>query len=178
MNRAEQIQQILRLEGIATAARRLAEQHREALAEQARAELAEQGTAPTWRMPGLGVVTMPLSREAAVVADPAALLAWAAERYPTEVETIHQVRAAFQTTLLGRAVCDGDVVVDPATGEIVPGLAVRPGGQPRALTIRADKQVTTAAVQAGREWLEGMALLAGEVPGHLEPSDVPDGDRG
>ena len=172
MNRIERIQEILRLEGVATAARRQAEQRRAELDAEARAELEAQGTAPTWRIPGLGTVSLPVSKEAAVVADTAAFAAWCAQRHSANVETVTVVRPAFQAALLARVVCDGDVVVDPDTGEAIPGLAVRPGGQPRALTIRADRDVTRAAAELGEQMLESMALLAGETPGHLEPGEV------
>ncbi|MGW4467500.1 hypothetical protein [Micromonospora sp. NPDC004704] len=177
MTRVERVQEILRLEGLADAATKRAKEVRAALDTEARAELEEQGTAPSWRMRDIGTVALPLSKEAPVISDIDALLAWCKERYPTEVEAREQIRAAFQTALLTRVACAGDVVVDPETGEVVPGMAVRAGGMPRTLTITASRDAKAVFAAAGQQMLEELLALAGEVPGHLDPSDVPDGDR-
>lgn len=177
MNRTDRVREILRLEGLADAAKKRAAEHRAALDAEARTELEQHGTAPSWRLPDIGTVTLPLTKEAPVIADIEALTKWCLERHPDEVETVHQVRASFQAALLARVVCDGDVVVDPATGEIVPGVAVRVGGVPQSLSIRPSRTARAAYAAAAAELLDGLALLAEEVPGHLEPSDVPDGDR-
>jgi hypothetical protein len=151
-SRAERIQEILRLEGIAAAARLRAEAHRDALTAEARAELAS-GIAPTWRIADVGTITLPVGKAGPLVDNPAALLAWCQERYPTEVENIttRQIRAAFQGALLRRVLVDEDRVVDPDTGEIVPGLTWSPGGQPKALSFRIDSQVKALFAAAGDE---------------------------
>jgi hypothetical protein len=164
MNRTDRIREVLRLEGLAAAARRRADEHREHLAAEARAELEQQGTAPSWRLPDIGTVTLPLSKLTPVVADPAKLVAWAQQRYPTEVETIHQVRAAFQGALLARVLCDEDLVVDPDTGEAIPGLTVRPGGTPGQLTIRASRDVKDVYLALGESVLEALGEPVVEVP--------------
>lgn len=175
MNRTDRIQEVLRLEGLADAAKRRAAEHRAALDAEARAELEQHGTAPSWRLADIGTVTLPVTKEAPVIADIEALTRWCLDRYPSEVETVHQIRASFQAALLGRLMCDGDVVVDPATGEIVPGMAVRAGGMPQSLSIRPSRPARAAAAAAGAALLDSMLLAEAEVPGHLEPSDVPDG---
>lgn len=49
---------------------------------------------------------------------------------------VPSVRPTFARALLARlAVFDG-TVVDPETGEVVPGAGVRPGGEPGALRIK------------------------------------------
>ncbi|TDC48847.1 hypothetical protein E1258_27630 [Micromonospora sp. KC207] len=177
MNRTERVQEVLRLEGLADAAKKRAAEHRAALDADARAELEREGTAPSWRLPDIGTVALAVSKEAPVVADIEALTKWCLARYPGEVETVHQIRASFQTALLGRVVCDGDVVVDPGTGEVVPGMAVRLGGMPQSLSIRPSRDARAVYAAAGAQMLDGLLLLAGEVPGHLDPADVPGGDR-
>lgn len=72
MNRRELAAEIVRLEGLAAAAKARAAGHRAELEADACRELEEQGTAPTWRLPGLGTVLLSTSREAPVVADPGA----------------------------------------------------------------------------------------------------------
>jgi len=175
MNRTERVQEVLRLEGLAAAAKDRAAEHRAALDADARAELQREGTAPSWRLADIGTVALPVSKEAAVIADIEALTRWCLLRCPGEVEIVHQIRASFQTALLGRVVCDGDVVVDPDTGEIVPGMAVRAGGMPQSLTIRASRDARAVFAAAGAQLLDELLAVADEVPGHLDPTDVPDG---
>lgn len=136
MNRAEHVTTIARLEALATEATQRAAALRSALAADAAAEWAEQGTAPTWRMPDIGTVTLPVSKTNVSVTDHTQLASWVSRTWPSEVELA--VRPAFMTALKARMVCDEDVVVDGKTGEIVPGVTVRPGGEPRGLTIRLE----------------------------------------
>ncbi|WP_203832991.1 hypothetical protein, partial [Actinoplanes lobatus] len=173
--RADQVAEILRMEALATAAKDRAGSLRQQLADDARAELDQQGTAPSWRLPDLGTVALPLSKETAYISDIAALLAWCQQRYPGEVETIHQVRASFQAALLARTVPAGDVVVDPQTGEIVPGMSVRPGGVPGALTIRASREAKQVYAVVGAELLERLQpqRAAAAVHEPEEEEDVP-----
>lgn len=177
MNRTERVQEVLRLEGLADAARKRAAVHRGVLDTEARAELEQHGTAPSWRLPDIGTVALAVSKEAPVVCDLAALTQWCLVRYPSEVETVPQLRAGFPAALAQRVVCEGDVVVDPRTGEIVPGMTVRPGGVPQTLSIRASRDARTVYAAAAEQLLEGLVLVAAEVPGHLDPADVPDGDQ-
>lgn len=172
MNRTDRVREVLRLEGLAAAAKKRAAEHRAALDAEARAELDQHGTAPSWRMPGIGTVALPVSTEAPVIDDIAALTKWCRERHPSEVETVEQIRPAFQAALLARLVCDGDVVVDPDTGEIVPGMAVRRGGMPMSLTIRPSREVRDEYTAAGERLVDGLLLVESEVPGHLDPSEV------
>lgn len=170
MNRADLVRSALVWEQVAAEARRRAGEAREQLAADARAELSEQGTAPTWRMPDLATVTLPVSKESVTLADIDALTKWAAERYPSEVEMVAQIRPAWIAAIPQWTTVEGDVVCDAATGEIVPGLAVRPGGQPGALTIRAST-AAKAVLAAGVEDI--VAAVAGALS---EPHDErPDG---
>ncbi|MFI5839423.1 hypothetical protein ACIA8K_06885 [Catenuloplanes sp. NPDC051500] len=169
MNRAQKIAEIVRLEGIAAAAAGLAKQLRGEIDAEARAELAEQGAAPRWTIPGVGTVYLPLTKPAVTVTDPKAWTAWVRAEHPSEVETVERVRPASETALLGRLLTEGDVAVDRETGTIVPGLRVRPGGEPGALTLRIDSDARKAAITEAGHVLTALA----EPIGHLAPSEVP-----
>lgn len=151
----------MRLEGLAAAARAAATEHRIALNAEATAEYEREGMAPTWRWPDIGTIILPVSKEAATVQNAAALVEWCSERYPTEVETLSQIRPAFQAALMKRAVIDGSSVVDPVTGEIMPGLAVRPGGIAKALTIRPTPDAEALFAAVGRQMLDDLLAPAG-----------------
>lgn len=165
MNRRERFVEVLRLEGLAAAAKARANTLRDALEAEACAEHERDGTAPTWRVADLGTVTLPVSKESVVVADHAALLRWCKERHPEQVHTVEEVYASFQGALLATCVIVGDVAALPDTGEVVPGLAVRPGGQPGSLTLRPGtgvrrwfQQLGEAALRhldVGEQWLDG-----------------------
>lgn len=162
MNRADVVKGVLIWDQVAAAAKDKAAALREQLNADARAELAEQGMAPTWRLPGVGTATLPVTQQTAYVADMLALLAWVADRYPSEVEQIPQVRPAFQATLAARVVVDGESVVDSATGEVVPGYAVRAGGEPKSVSIRADDSIKSELRGVAALLLDGVeASLTG-----------------
>lgn len=141
MNRTDLTKEIARREALASAWSASAKELRTELELAARREFEENGTGVTWTMRDLGRVTLPLSTEAPVIADIDALVKWCKERHPENVETVEQVRAAYQTWLLGNGVCDGEFVVHPETGEVIPGLAVREGGKPKTLTVTVDREV-------------------------------------
>lgn len=154
----------MRLEALAAAAKSAAADHRAELNAEAAAELEREGTAPTWRLADLGTVTLPVSKETAYVAAPQAFIEWCMQRYPSEVETVVQLRPAFQAALLQRLHLEGDSAVDPATGEEVPGLAVRPGGTPKSLSIRPTPEAGAVFAEVGRQMLASL-LESTEVPG-------------
>jgi hypothetical protein len=161
VNRSERLQALLRLEGLASAARALAAEHRIALNAEATAEYEREGAAPTWRLADLGTIILPVSHETPVVQDAVAFTAWCSERYPSEVETLAQIRPHFQATLLKRVQPLGEVVMDPATGEAIPGLGVRAGGIPKALTIRATPEAEAVFAAIGRRELADLLQPTG-----------------
>lgn len=165
MTRADMVREILRLEGLAHAATLAAVDLRTQLADLARAEYTEHGTAPSWRLPGIGSVVLPISQEAPVVANERALVAWLQERHPDAVEV--KPRPSSVTALKRRLRCDGDLVVIADTGEIVPGMTVRPGGEPKSLTITAEKEITAAYLALGAGLLEEL-----EAMGRAEADDA------
>lgn len=165
MNRSEMTRHVLLLEAAAAECRKRAATVRAELEANARTEFAEQGTAPTWRLADVGTWSLPVSKEAAVVTDPAALVAWCKRRYPEAV--VEQVVPAFQTALLARLSPTGEVVMDPATGEVVPGLGVRPGGAPLAMRFKPNPVAQAVAAEAAGLFIDDYAgaLNLGEVPG-------------
>lgn len=154
MSRADRVSEVLRLEGLAAAANARAAAYREQLQTEAVNELRREGAAPTWRIGDVGTITLPTSTEGVVVTDAAALLAWCKERYPTEVETVEQVRASFQKALLGRLLRSDGLAVDGETGEVVPGLTVRPAGQPKTIQFRIENDTKSLYVKHGEQLLD------------------------
>ncbi len=170
MNRFEKIRQTLVWESVAAAAKAKASAIRDELTQDAQAEYAEQGTAPTWRLPDIGTVSLPVSKETVYVSDADALLAWVKVHFPEEVEALHRVRPAFLTALLAKVEPIEDVACVPMSGDIVPGLAVRPGGQPQSLSFRpsaAAKEVAALWAERLVESLEqqiGQPIVLAEAP--------------
>jgi hypothetical protein len=141
MNRTEVVRAVVWLDQLAARAKDESRKLREQLQADARAEWQEQGTAPTWRIPDVATVAASVTHESVVVEDMTALTRWMEQRYPTEVETVRSIRPAFLAGFLPRAKPAGDVVCDPETGEVIPGLGVREGGQFGGISVR----VTAAA---------------------------------
>lgn len=175
MSRADTVRNILVLEEFAAQARKLAAEHRAALLAEAAAELAEHGTAPTWRMPDVATISLSISKGAIVVSDPDALKAWVAHRNPSEIETVltTKVRASFVNALTSQLVAEDGMVIDPATGEIVPGLTAQEGGRAGSLSIRAEHGVKAVVGSAVTEML-GTARAAIAPPAPVEPSAFDD----
>lgn len=172
MNRQELITRTLMLEQVAAEARARAAKLREELAADARAELAEQGTAPTWRLPDIGTVTLPVSTERVYVADEAALLEWARTRHPGAVETLERIRPSVIAALLETTepVSDG-MVIDPYSGELIPGLGVRPGGLPQALSFRPSRGAQEVARMSAEKFV---ADIERQLDGPVVLAEVPD----
>jgi hypothetical protein len=166
VNRQEMITRTLMLESVAANARARAAVLRAELAEVARAELEREGTAPTWRLPDIGTVTLPVSTERVYVADEAALLAWVKDwpGDPAEViETIERIKPSYLADLLNVVeIVDGRVIDD--LGTVVPGLAIRPGGVPQALSFRPSKDAQAVARAAAEKLMADVeAALDGPV---------------
>lgn len=172
MNRTERLQEVLRLEGLAAAANARAKTYRDELSLEARDELAREGSAPTWRVQDLATITLAVSKETPYVLDEHLLLQWCKDRYPDQVETVEQVRGSFRARLLVEGIVSGDAVIDGATGEVVPGAAVRPGGVPQSLTIRASHAARTVYAAMGERTLEEVLASDPEPQGHLDMADL------
>jgi hypothetical protein len=175
VNRFELIRRTLMWESVAAAARARASGIREQLTADARAEYAEQGTAPTWRLPDIGTVTLPVSKESVYVADETALTRWVDANAPSEIEIVYRIRPAYLTSLLGSVRCvDGleEHMVADDEGTIIPGLAVRPGGDAASsLSFRPTPLAKQVAAAGAERLMESVEKAIGE-PIVLE---VPDG---
>jgi len=158
MSRADDVRNILVLEEFANRAREEARAIRDRMDAEARHEYDTEGVATTWRLRDIATVSLSLTRESVTVSDSDKLLEWVRHRHPDEVETVTtvQVRPSFVTALIGAVdTADGFAVVE-GTGEIVPGLAVRPGGQPRSLSIKAEPAVKAAVAERVAAILPGV----------------------
>jgi hypothetical protein len=152
-SRRDRFHYVMRLEGLASAAKAAADKVRAGLDEEARTEFERTGAAPTWRMADIGIAALPVTKEAVVVSDVQALLGWCRSHKPEQIRTVEEIEPAFQAWLLQHCVVDGDKAVHPETGEVMPGLAVRAGGQPRSLSFRPEPGVKAAFGEHGTQWL-------------------------
>lgn len=153
--RADLARAVILWEAIAAEAKAQAAANRAVLDEQARTELETNGSAPTWRIPDVGTVPLALTSPAVVVEDEAAYVAWMAERYPTEVHTVQQVRPAFDAQLRTDLAAQGGDPCDLETGEVIPGLRYVPGGRPRGVSVRASAKARDA-VRTQARYLLGL----------------------
>lgn len=186
MTRAQKVQAAIFLDELAATAAEHAKRLKGELGDEARDELAAQGAAPTWRMPDVATVAARMSRGAVYVADRDKFAAWAAERHPTEVYTA--VRPAFETRTL-KTVKNTDAGLVDKQGEVVPGLASKPGGMFLGVSVTptdaarqvfgglaADALFAVAASAAPAVFGSALAeLVAGEQcdpVGHLDPREL------
>ncbi len=171
--REDLVARALLLDQVAAAAREESQQLRARLQEQAHSEFAAGGGAPTWRLPDLATVTLPVSQTRVVVTDEAALTKYVAARYPHNVEP--RIRPAFMKPLLEQLVTrDGDRVIDDE-GTAVPGLAVQHGGQPGSISVRPNADAKKRAAYEARVMLAAV-LAAAEEPHSEDPEEVTSGE--
>jgi hypothetical protein len=171
VNRLERIQEVLRMEGLAAAANARAQSLREELETDAREELAAQGTAVTWRIADLVTVALPMSKERAKVTDAEALKTWVKEHYPEQITTA--VRPAFMTMLLSLLVCRDGKVYTRASGEVVPGMAVQPGGVPLSLRFAPEPDVAAVYGALGEKLLADVLAATEPVVVLVDNTAVP-----
>lgn len=166
MSRADIVRNIVVLEQFAAEARRLRDEFRAKLVTDARAELTEHGSAPTWRMPDIATVSLAVTKQSIVVDNSDILQQWVAHRHPSEIETqiVTKVRASFVTALLGSLKAADGAVIDPETGEVVPGLSVNEGGQAGPLSIRPEKALKAKVAAAVGEMLGAAHAALTPVP--------------
>jgi hypothetical protein len=163
VNRADLTRQVLLYDQLAAAAKAKAAEARAALDEQAREELSSQGMAPTWRLPDVGTISLPVSQESVYIADGNAFMDWLERNQPAAIDRIRAVNPQWQAKLEKTFAIAGDAVVDPATGEVVPGYGVRRGGLPMALRIVPSGDARAMARQYAEGLLERFdATLTGE----------------
>jgi len=155
-------QAVVWLDAIAARAKAERDKLKEQLDADAFAEFREQGTAPTWRIPDVATVSASVSKQSVSVVDEAEFLRWVATRYPDGVEIVNRVRPSWAAAFLERHIeVSGEDVSDTATGEVVPGVKVRPGGRFLGVSIRASAEAKQVFGLAAGEGLKHAAALAG-----------------
>lgn len=164
MNRAEMTRRVLLLEAAAQQLTERARAIRDDLNADARAEYEEQGSAQTWRF-DIGTWSQGISKEAPTVDNPTTWAAWVKRRHPDAV--VEVVNPPFQKALLASLETLGEVVIEPDTGEIVPGLGVRPGGVPLSLRFKPSGDALAVADQEA-------GVLVDQVAAALGITDAPD----
>lgn len=178
LDRKQTAQAVAWLESVAARATEEAGLLRGQLAADARADYEANG-ATTWRIPELLRVSLPLSKQTVYVRDGSLFLKWVKLRYPDAIETIEQVRSTWAAKFCARAV-DVDLkaaedrqCTDSATGEVVPGLAVKRAGVPGALTVSVEPEAKKALAEVADLALQRLALEAGPaVPTVLAAAEV------
>jgi hypothetical protein len=158
--RAELARDIILWEQVAAAATKRAAEAREQLAQAARDELTKQGTAPSWTIPGVAKIILPVSQPKIRIGDERALVKWATERRPHALET--RIRDSDLRALMKQLDSDGEAVFIADDGEVVPGLVFVPGGQPGTLTVRADSAAKAEIGQTAGSIVEAIAAALGE----------------
>lgn len=167
VDRAALVTQIAWLDQIKAVAAARAGELRAQLAAEARAEhKRHHGMGVSWKWEDLATVVLPLSQQAVVVRDPVMFTRWVKERYPAAIETLEQVRPSWlEQFLLDCRVAPGEdgppEPYDPTTGEVkIPGLAVRPGGEPMTLTVTVKPAAKRLFAELAEQELDRFALAA------------------
>ncbi len=138
-------------------------------------------TFESWRIPGVGTVSASQNQDRAEVVDQDALLAWVAQNYPTEIETVTRVRnAGWLAKLLEDLVPVTPAGVDDtwepkpgdplpardAEGSVVPGVSWRMGGDFRGVSITPDRVLVKQLTVRARDFVasgQTLPALAGRV---------------
>lgn len=161
MSRLDDLRQVLWLEALASEALAEAGKRRAALQQEAEQDYRER-LSTKFEVRDVVVMTLPLSNRAVVVTDGSKFKSWVAANHPAEIEHVTQVRPAFQKNLLDNvADTDGEVAFMPGTGEVIPGLGVRAGGTPKAITIRPTQGVKEVLALSAAEGLRRIAVESG-----------------
>lgn len=118
----------------------------------------------------IGSVTLAKGKNTAHLVDEDAFLAWVLEAHPEEIEQVKitRVNPGFQERILSYARQAGEPV-DPATGESVPGVAVKEGDPYPTTRLNAD-----AAELVAKAWQDGSLaeLVAALVQPAIEGGDA------
>lgn len=168
MKRADIIKNLILLDQVAARVKQRIAELRLDLETQARAEYSEQGMAPSWTLPGVATCSLGITETTIAVSDEKAIVAWLERNRPDEVETIARPREAGLKALIDGADTDGEIVHHG--GDVIPGLTVIPGGNPKGITVRPTsgaKQVLGAEADA---LLASLLAAFDEPVGHETPT--------
>lgn len=172
MNRRDAVFAAVYLETAATKLMARAAVLREGLEADARAEYEEQACAPTWRIPDVATVSGSVSRPGVSVVNAESFARWVKGRYPTEAVTT--VRPSWQRVFLASGVetVDGDVI-DRETGEVVPGLQARGGGEFRSISVKVTPDAAALFAEVAEDAVRRM-IAGSDLPAiaALEAADV------
>lgn len=160
MSREEAFAHQQTLDAIAAAATARAKAFRDELATQMRAEFDAHGSVATWRIGEVGQVIGKMSRARVVVDDVAQFTAWVGKHRPDEVVSKPTVRPAYEKALLAAVELADDQIIDPTTGEVVPGLTQLPGGAYLGVDLRANSDAKQRAIAAADAALDQLGLPA------------------
>lgn len=126
--------------------------------------------------------TVSVPKDAATVTDEAAFAEWVSEVMPNEVEIKVVVRESTRKAILGAVTFDeapnpddpdGPPVMQAIwtkTGEVVPGVILRPGGDPSSHSIRFETPAKTGAKTATNQ-MPGRQRLARHILEHLPEAE-------
>jgi hypothetical protein len=132
----------------------------------------------TWDLPGGGQVIASLRHDAAVVEDPAVLLAWVKQFRPDQVQEIEQVRPAYVEQLLKDVVPHENpddaedtpedaapgtrfCVLLPGDGVLIPGVCWVKGGGLASVAVRNDRDAVKRMNLAAAAYAEGTGVMPG-----------------
>jgi hypothetical protein len=116
----------------------------------------------------VATITLIDPQPAVVVADEDAFTAWVAENHPREVETLVRVRPGWQRKFLTHLAAL-DVVADPHTGEVIPGLTALSASAPRSFSLRP---LPGGPEEITRAWRSGQLDLRQLLTGMGEESPI------
>ena len=158
MNRADLAEQVAYLEAVADEARERAAQYRATLESAAGDEYREQKVAPTWRVPGLGVVSGRVRNDTVRISNADDFLAWMRAHRPDDVETIERVRPVVEKALLGGCHLNDDGLVVTAAGDEIAGVEIVRGGQFAGIACKFDSEAKAAYRELARTALARIGL--------------------
>lgn len=174
MNRADMTRNLLLLEQVAKKAYARAARLREQLQAKAVDEYQTEGTAPSWGIPDLGRLVLPITKDVVVVTDEQKLVGWLEENLPHAVEKRPRsadLKALLDTVLWepGQSGETDFFCLPNGRGGLIPGLAMRRGGTPKTLTFTPDGTAAKVAGQAADALLgKVVAELGIELPADEE----------
>lgn len=154
-SKSQLIDEAIWFDAIASQAIAKAKSARAKLEEIARAEYEVDGVAPSWRHPNC-TVPLAISTDRYEVGDRQKWMDWVAERYPSEVEEITQVRPNWEKAMLDGFAKQGELACTP-DGEIPPGLVFIPGGTPKGISIRYGKGVKDTLAEMAATTIDQLA---------------------
>lgn len=147
------------------------------LKEAALRESRDKGVAVTWRVKGVGNLTVSTANDKVRITDPEKWLDWLAARYPTEVRVeqviVRQVISpAWEATVLaGLTPLDpdelpagGEAQVMDSEGTLIPGVVWTKGGKILTAAITADGDLKRRFAAAAAAYVKGAPMPAIDPP--------------